>query len=66
MCPCNEGTQTSDNIVYVTNSGVAKNFPDTSYNGQRRRLPPPPTNGELVANYLNAFSRFIKSTDFLK
>jgi len=26
----------------------------------------PPANDELVTNYLNAFSRFIKSVDFQK
>jgi hypothetical protein len=41
MCPCNERMQTSEHIC-MQNSGVAKKFPDTAHNGQRRRLPPPP------------------------
>jgi hypothetical protein len=47
----------------MRNSGVARKFPDKAHNGQRRLAP---TNGELVANCLNAFSRYIKSIDFQK
>jgi len=64
-CPCNEGTQTSEHIIYDCKI----------LESQRRSLIQhimvrggdwPPTNGELVAKHLNAFSRFVKSIDFQK
>jgi hypothetical protein len=45
-------------------TGTPKKFLDTTYNYQRRDLAP--TNNELVAKYLNAFLRFVKSIDFSK
>jgi hypothetical protein len=65
MCPCNEGTQTSEEIIYVRKileSQISSLIQDIT----ARRGDWPPTNGELVANYLNAFSRFIKSIEFQK
>jgi hypothetical protein len=60
-----EGTQTSEHIIYVCKileeqrSSLIQHI--TARGGDW-----PPTNGELVAKYLNAFSRFIKCIDFQK
>jgi hypothetical protein len=66
MCPTsNEGTQTPVHIIYVCKilelqrSSLIQHI-------MARRGNWPPTNDELVANYFNAFSRFIKSIDFQK
>jgi hypothetical protein len=48
----------------MQNTGTPKKLHDTTYNDQRRDLAP--TNNELVAKYLNAFSQFVKCTDFSK
>jgi len=48
----------------MQNTGTPKKFLDTTHNDQRRDLAP--SNNELVAKYLKAFSRFIKSIDFSK
>jgi hypothetical protein len=64
-CSCNEGTQTHEYIIYVCKilesqiSSLIRHITATGGGW-------PPTNDELVANYLNAFSRFIKSIDFQK
>jgi ribonuclease HI len=65
MCPCNEAVHTSERIIYVCKilesqrSSLIQHI--TARGGDW-----PPTNGKLVSNYLNAFSRFIRSIDFLK
>jgi hypothetical protein len=65
MCPCNEGQQTSEHIIYecknleVQRSSLIKHIMTRGGNW-------PPANHELVTNYLNAFTRFIKSNDFQK
>jgi hypothetical protein len=65
MCPCNEGQQTSEHIIFECNILEA----------QRNSLIKkvvlsggswPPTNDELVTKYLYAFTEFIKSIDFQK
>jgi ribonuclease HI len=69
-CSYNEGVQTPEHVIYeckilefqrssliqdITARGG--NWPPTNW---------PTTNDELVVNYLNAFSKFIKSIDFQK
>jgi hypothetical protein len=64
-CPCNEGVQTPEHIIYdckileSQRSSFIRHIADRAGNW-------PPANDELVATYLNAFSRFIKSIDFQK
>jgi len=64
-CPCNEGVQTLEHIIYeckiLKSQRSSLNRHVTAKGGNW-----PPANNELVANYLNAFSRFIKSIDFQK
>ena len=48
----------------MKNIGTPKKLHDTTYKDQRRIWPP--TNNELVAKYLNAFSQFVKAIDFSK
>jgi hypothetical protein len=48
----------------MQNTEAAKKLLETAHNSQRRILAP--CKSELVAKYLNAFSRFIKSKDFNK
>jgi hypothetical protein len=48
----------------MQNSGVAKKFLDTAHKARGGNWPP--TNDELVVNYLNAFPKFVKSIDFQK
>jgi hypothetical protein len=65
MCPCNEGEQSVEHLIHVCSilepqrSAMIKHI--TTRGGIR-----PPTNNELVAKYLNAFLRFVKSIDFRK
>ena len=64
-CPCNEGVQTPEHIIYECKilesqrSSLIRHMTARDRNWHR-------DNDELVANYLNAFSRFIKSIDFQK
>ena len=65
MYPCKEGTQTSEHIIYeckILESQRSSLIQHITARGREW----PPTNGELVVKYLNAFSRFIKSIDFQK
>jgi hypothetical protein len=64
-CPCNEGAQTSEHLLYDCKILEA----------QRKALKHqimtsggtwPTTNSDLVAKYSHAFSRLIKSVDFYK
>jgi len=64
-CPCNEGQHTSEHIILECNI----------FEAQRSSLIKqimvsggswPPANDELITKYLNAFSKFVKSTDFQK
>jgi hypothetical protein len=65
ICPCNEGMQTSEHIIYVCNimqsqrSSLIKHI--TARRGDRLN-----TNCELLANYLNVFLRFMKYIGFNK
>jgi len=64
-CPCSEGAQSPEHIIYECRilkqkrSSLKQHI--TTSGGYW-----PPDNSELVAIYLNAFSRFIKSVDFNK
>ena len=64
-CPCSEGAQSSGHIIHECRilkqqrSSLKQHI--TASGGYW-----PPDNSELVAKYLNAFSRFIKSIDFNK
>ena len=65
MCPSNEGEQTVEHLIYVCR--ILE--PQRSYLIQHIKTSGgfwPPTNNELVAKYLNAFSQFVKSIDFSK
>jgi hypothetical protein len=65
MCPYNEGEQSVEHLFHVCRilepqrSYLIKHI--TTRGGIW-----PPLNNELVAKYLNAFSRFVKSIDFSK
>jgi hypothetical protein len=64
-CPCNEGAQTPERVIYECKilkqqrSSLKQHRPTSGGYW-------PPDNSELVAKYLNAFSRFIKSIEFNK
>jgi hypothetical protein len=62
-CPCNEGAQSPEHIIYECK------ILEHQRNSLKQHITAsgrywPPANRELAAKYLNAFSRFIKSTDF--
>jgi len=62
-CPCNEGQQTSDHIIFECNiveaqrSTLIKQITVSAGSW-------PPANDELITKYLKAFLSFVKSTDF--
>jgi hypothetical protein len=64
-CPCNEGQQTSDHIIFecdiveAQRSSLIKHI--TVSGGSR-----PPAKDELITKYLKAFLSFVKSIDFQK
>ena len=64
-CPCNEGAQTPEHLIYarkileVQRSSLKQN---TTAGGGSWLT----TNSELVAEHLDAFSRFVRSIDFNK
>ena len=64
-CPCNEGQQTSEHIIFDCNI----------FEAQRSSLikqimvsggPWPPAKDKLITKYLKAFSSFVQSIDFQK
>jgi hypothetical protein len=65
MCPCNEGQQISDNIIFECNifgaqrGSMIKKIVDSGGSW-------PPAKHELTTNYLQAYSIFVKSIDFQK
>jgi hypothetical protein len=64
-CPCNEGAQTPEHIIYeckILESQRSSLIRHITARGGNWL----PTNDELVVNYLNAFSKFIKFIDFQK
>jgi hypothetical protein len=65
MCPCNEGQQTSDHIIFECNIFEAQRVPmikkivDSGGSW-------PPAKDEPTTKYLQAFSISVKSIDFQK
>ena len=65
MCPCNDGQQTSDHIIFVCNIVEAQRsalIKQIMVSGGSW----PPTKDELITKYLKAFLSFVKSIDFQK
>jgi ribonuclease HI len=63
MCPCNEGEQTVEHIIYecsILESHRSFMIKNISMRGGLW----PPTNNELVNKYLDIFTMFVKSIDF--
>jgi hypothetical protein len=65
MCPCNEGQQTSDHIIFECNIFEAQR------GSMIKKIVEsggfwPPAKDELTTNYLQAISIFVKSIDFQK
>jgi hypothetical protein len=65
VCPCSEGAQSPEHLIYdckilEMQRKTLKHQIKTSGGSW------PTTNSDLVAKYLQAFSRFIKSVDFYK
>jgi hypothetical protein len=62
-CPCNEGAQLPEHIIYecqiLEHQRCSLKQHITASGGYW-----PPANSDVVAKYLNAFSRFISSIDF--
>jgi hypothetical protein len=64
-CPCNEGQQTSEHIIFECNIFEAQRsslIKQIMVSGRTWPL----ANDELIIKYLNEFSKFVKSTDFQK
>jgi hypothetical protein len=65
MCPCKEGQQTSDHIIFECNifeaqrGSMIKKIVDRGGSW-------PPAKDELTTKYLQAFSNFVTSIDFQK
>ena len=65
MCPCNEGQQTSDHIIFYYNILEAQRstmIKQIMVNGG----PWPPPKDKLITKHLKAFLSFVKLTDFQK
>jgi hypothetical protein len=65
MCPCNEGQQTSNHIIFECNILKAQRssmIKQIMVNGG----PWPPPKDELITKYLQAFLSFVKLIDFQK
>ena len=65
MCPCDEGAQTSEHLIY--NCKILE-FQRKTLEHQIKASGGawPTTNSDLIAKYSHTFSRFIKSVDFYK
>jgi hypothetical protein len=64
-CPCGEERQTSEHIIFECNIFEAQRsslIKQITVSGGTWS----PANDELITKYLNAFSKFVKSTDFQK
>jgi hypothetical protein len=65
MCPCNEGQQTSDHIIFDCNILEAQRstmIKQIMLNGG----PWPPPKDELITRHLKEFLSFVKLIDFQK
>jgi hypothetical protein len=65
MCPCNEGEQSVEHLIHVCRILEPQRSSTIQHITTRGGIWTP-SNNELVANYLNAFSQFVKSIDFSK
>jgi hypothetical protein len=65
MCPCNEGEQSVEHLIHVCRILEPQRSSMIQHITTRGWIWPP-TNNELVAKNLNAFSQFVKSVDFSK
>ena len=63
MCPCNEGEQTVEHLIYVCS--ILEQCRSTMIKHITRGIWPQ-TNNELIDNYLTVFTEFVKSIDFTK
>ena len=64
MCPCNEGEQTVEHLIYVCS--ILEQRRSTMIKHITRGGIWPPTNNELIDKYLTIFTEFVKSIDFTK
>ena len=64
MCPCNDGQQTSDHIIFECNTVEAQRSPLIKQI-MISRGSWPPAKDELITKYLKAFLSFVKSKDEL-
>jgi hypothetical protein len=65
MCPCNDGQQTSDHIIFECNIVEAQRsalIKQIMVSGGSW----PPEKDELITKYIKAFLSFVKSIDFQK
>ena len=62
MCPCNEGEQSVEHLIHACRILEPQRSSLIQHITTRGGIWPP-SNNELVAKYLNAFSRFVKPTD---
>jgi len=65
VCPCNEGEQSVEHLIHTCRI-LEPRRSSLIQHIMTRGGSWPPTNNELVAKYLNAFSCFVKSIDFSK
>ena len=65
MCPCNEGEQTVEHLIHVCRILEPQRKSMIQQITTRGGIWPP-TNNELIAKHLKAFSQFVKSIDFSK
>ena len=65
MCPCNEGEEFVEHLIYVCSILEPHRSAMIKHITTRRGIWPP-TNNELVNKYLDVFTKFFKSIDFSK
>ena len=65
MCPCNEGEESVEHLIHACRILEPQRSSLIQHITTRGGIWPP-TNNELVAKYLSALSRFVKSIDFSK
>jgi hypothetical protein len=65
MCPCNEGEQTVEHLIYVCTVLEQRRSTMIKHITTRGGIWLP-TNNELTDKYLTVFTEFVKSIDFTK
>jgi hypothetical protein len=65
MCPCNEGDQTVEHLMYVCSILEPRRSTMIKHISTRGGIWPL-TNNELINKYLNVFTEFVKSIGFTK